>query len=93
MKRDIGIPAWGAFVREIRAFMDDEELASNPAHAVAVLVRETAVAAFVRGAMWPDAPMPPDSEMLRQAREAAHDFPDLYPAWTVLEMHSDRTDD
>jgi hypothetical protein len=76
------------FVRDVQSFMDDEELAANPAHAVAVLVRETAVAAFVRGTMWSNdvaVPVPSDSEMMRQARDTARMNPDLYPAWSVLD--------
>jgi hypothetical protein len=81
--------AFLSFVRDVEAFLGGDELASNPAHAVAVLVRETAVAAFVRGAMWGDHPMPPDTEMFRMARETTRDMPDLYPAWHLLEENGE----
>ncbi len=87
---DERIAEFRRFVQEVQEFMDDEELASNPAHGVAVLIRETAVAAFARGTMWSEGtPLPPDSEMMRQARDTAAKFPDLYPAWSMFAHEGD----
>lgn len=77
--------AWEAFIGEVSALMDRSRY---PPHVVARLIRETAVAAFVRGAMWGDRPVPGDSEMMRQARETAQEMPDLYPAWRALERNT-----
>lgn len=82
---DEQIEEFRRFVEDVRAYLADPDL-TDDAHAVAVLVRETAVAAFVRGAMWDDPRgMPGDSEILRQARETARTFPDLYPAWAYID--------
>lgn len=78
------------FVQDVAAYLDDEDLAASPAHAVAVLVREAAVAAFVRGTMWGDGPVPPDTQIVALMRQTTEDHPDLYPAWKVLkEAHHD----
>ena len=82
--------------REIAAALPDLERAMAvfvEAHAgdpslgrfLARLVRETAVAAYVRGGLRMGAPPPGDSVMFHAALETARSNEDLYPAWRVFD--------
>ena len=87
---------WRALVEDVGAFLEAvgvDGLAGG--NAVARLVRETAIAAFVSGAYIAcgthagDQRMLPDTEIMRCAREAARCNPDLYPAWWILERNAE----
>lgn len=54
------------------------------------LVKEAAVAAFVRGMMYRDGEPPRDRDMLRAALITAHQHPDLYPG--LAERYPDPRD-
>lgn len=77
---------WEEFVGGTAAFCDRYEASPN---AIARLIKDAVVAAYVRGAMhgqYQAGPLevPTDVEMLRQARETAEMTPEAYPALAWL---------
>lgn len=83
--------AWGVFVQEVGEYL---YVVEGSPHAVARLVREAAVAAFVSGmyvggGRWQDPRTPSDSKIVDMTRETARSSPDLYPAWGIFEGNTD----
>lgn len=83
--------AWPTLQADIAGFIGRHRDHPVFAAVVAKLVRELAVAAFVRGTMWAagvpvsELKQPADSVMLHQARETTRSMFELYPAWALLD--------
>lgn len=82
---------WDEFMGGTAAFCDRYDASPN---AIARLIKDAMVAAYVRGAMhgqYQTGPLkvPTDMEMLRQARETAEMMPESYPALAWLERGRD----
>lgn len=76
----------------LEAFADDEQL---PVY-VARMIRETAVAAYVRGRMHAGGigtTTPKDSVMFFEALETVRSHDDLYPAWRAFDGRNEEDDD
>ena len=92
---DVDRAVWDEFVGGTAAFCDRYGASPN---AIARLVKDAVVVAYVRGAMhgqYQTGPLkvPTDVEMLRQARETAETQPDKFPALAWLERGCDADDD
>ncbi|ACU71888.1 hypothetical protein Caci_2979 [Catenulispora acidiphila DSM 44928] len=92
--------AWETLQADVAGFF--EQYAGHDAlpFAVAKLVREMTVAAFVRGTMhaagtpFHEIVQPSDPMMLYQARETVTSMPDIYRTWALLDGRLDEeTDD
>jgi hypothetical protein len=80
--------AWPQLQADVAGFLDRFRDSPHLAHGVAKLVRELAIAAFVRGSMYgpftrSDAPT--DSFMLYVARETTQDMPGIYRTFALLD--------
>jgi hypothetical protein len=83
--------AWDKLQADIAGFLERYATHEAMPFAVAKLVREMTVAAFVRGTMWAagkqfhELEQPTDSTMLHQARETVTAMPDIYKTWALLD--------
>lgn len=87
--------AWDRLQADIAGFLERFAAYEAMPFAVAKLVREMTVAAFVRGTMWAagkqfhELEQPGDAVMLHQARETVTAMPDIYKAWALLDGRHD----
>ncbi len=88
--------AWPQLQADIDGFVTRFRDSPDLAGGVAKLVRELAVAAFVRGTIhgpFVRADAPTDNFMLHAARETTQSMSDLYPAWALLDGRTETEED
>jgi hypothetical protein len=90
--------AWPHLQCDVTRFIEQHRTDPNLGPAVAKLVRELAVAAFVRGTMHAvglsrsELEQPSDSFMLFVARETTASMFEQFPAWALLDGRTDNED-
>lgn len=74
-------------------FLDEHATDASLGKFIARMIREVAVAAYVRGGMHGRVEPPGDSVMLFEALETIRSMGDLYPAWRVFDGRNEEEND
>ena len=78
---------------QVRTFLTAHAADSSLPQFLARLIRETAVAAYIRGGMHGRVEPPADSVMLFEALETIRSMGDLYPAWRAFDGRDEEEND